>query len=50
MVVHTCNSSYLEAEAGGLRSKASLGKRTRSYLRNKLKAKGLGGSSGTACA
>jgi hypothetical protein len=31
-----------EAEVGGLQSKASPGKSKRSYLENKLKAKGLG--------
>jgi hypothetical protein len=40
-VVHFCNPSYLEGRMGESRSEASLGKSTRPYLKNKLKA-GLG--------
>jgi hypothetical protein len=34
--------SLLEAEVGGFSSNASPGKSTRPYMKNKLKAKGLG--------
>jgi hypothetical protein len=41
IVVHTCEPSYAEAEVRRSQSEDGLDKTTRSYLKNKLKAKRL---------
>jgi hypothetical protein len=52
MAVHTYNPSYSEGRADGSWPKTSMGKSERLYLKNKLRAKGLGAcfSSGRALA
>jgi hypothetical protein len=43
MMVHTCNPNHLGGKSRRIVVQSHLGQRARPHLKNKLKAKGLGG-------